>query len=162
MSTPRFVLRCLVAIACLSGCAAIGGMGSDFREIISSKTSFCKELRLGPHLDPSDPEYRQKRRATDCNFLKLEPQDWKPDAMVRADGQQYPIPKEWLSTPEGVFAHSIKLPIPNDSPKLVHRNGMSRGDYFQALCNTEAGDFAFSPGPKCRWRRADALPHSRV
>jgi hypothetical protein len=48
-----------------------------------------------------------------------------------------------LATPEGRFAHSIKLPPPHDKPKEVHRAGMTSEEYFKALCDAEAGEFIF-------------------
>jgi hypothetical protein len=60
-----------------------------------------------------------------CDFLELQPAD--P-----------------LATPEGRFAHSIKLPPPLDAPKAVYRPWMGSEAYFKALCKAEAGEFIFS------------------
>lgn len=61
---------------------------------------------------------------------------------VQVDGQPEPVPAEWVSTPEGKFAHSIK--IPNPVPKESgYRWTMSAKDYFDHLCKQEAGEFIF-------------------
>ena len=61
---------------------------------------------------------------------------------VHVDGQPDPVPAQWVSTPEGKFAHSIKIPnpVPVDSG---YRKGMSSKEYFDHLCKTEAGEFIF-------------------
>ena len=64
------------------------------------------------------------RGETTCDILKLK----SPDP---------------LATPEGRFAHSIKLPPPHDEPKEVYRAGMTSEEYFKALCDAEAGEFIF-------------------
>jgi len=61
---------------------------------------------------------------------------------VRVPGQAEPVPTEWVATPEGKFAHSIKLP--NNLPKNSgYRPGMTSEEYFSELCKTEAGDYIF-------------------
>jgi hypothetical protein len=62
---------------------------------------------------------------------------------VQVDGQPEPVPAEWVSTPEGKFAHSIRIPnpVPKDSG---YRAGMSGKEYFDHLCKTEAGEFIYS------------------
>jgi len=61
---------------------------------------------------------------------------------VQVDGQPEPVPAEWVSTPEGKFAHSIKIPnpVPKDSG---YRWTMSAKEYFDHLCEREAGEFIF-------------------
>ena len=61
---------------------------------------------------------------------------------VHVDGQPEPVPVQWVSTPQGKFAHSIKIPnpVPKDSG---YRKGMSSQEYFDHLCKTEAGEFIF-------------------
>lgn len=61
---------------------------------------------------------------------------------VNVDGQPEPVPAEWVATPEGKFAHSIKIPnpVPKDSG---YRRGMKSEQYFEHLCKTEAGEFIF-------------------
>ncbi len=60
---------------------------------------------------------------TTCDILKLKPAD--P-----------------LATPEGRFAHSIKIPnpVPDDSG---YKPGITPEEYFNHLCQTEAGEFIF-------------------
>jgi hypothetical protein len=61
---------------------------------------------------------------------------------VEVEGQPDPVPAEWVSTPEGKLAHSIKLPspLPKDSG---YRKGMNSKEYFEHLCKTEAGEFIY-------------------
>lgn len=61
---------------------------------------------------------------------------------VHVAGQPDPVPVQWVSTPEGKFAHSIKIPnpVPEDSG---YREGMTSKQYFEHLCKTEAGEFIF-------------------
>lgn len=63
------------------------------------------------------------RPGSRCNLLKVQVED--P-----------------LATPEGRFAHAIKIPnpVPADSG---YRRGMSSDEYFEHLCKTEAGEFIF-------------------
>jgi len=51
-------------------------------------------------------------------------------------------PADPLATPEGRFAHAIKLPapLPEDSG---YREGMTPREYFDHLCETEAGEFIY-------------------
>lgn len=61
---------------------------------------------------------------------------------VKVEGQPEPVPAEWVSTPEGRFAHALKIPnpVPTDSG---YRWWMSSQQYFDHLCRTEAGEFIF-------------------
>jgi hypothetical protein len=61
---------------------------------------------------------------------------------VQVEGQPEPVPAEWVSTPEGRFAHALKIPnpVPKDSG---YRWWMSSQQYFDHLCKTEAGEFIF-------------------
>jgi hypothetical protein len=51
-------------------------------------------------------------------------------------------PADPLATPEGRFAHAIKIPnpVPEDSG---YRPGMTPEQYFDHLCKTEAGEFIY-------------------
>ena len=81
----------------------------------------CRERKLGPY----EPEPRKTGvRNASCDILFLKPED--P-----------------LSTPEGRFAHALKLPAPHDVPKDVLRPGMTGEEYFKALCEAEAGEWVF-------------------
>lgn len=73
---------------------------------------------------------------------KPPPPEVKWTQFVAVEGQPEPVPAQWVSTPEGRFAHSIKVPnpVPKDSG---YRKGMTSEDYFHHLCNTEAGEFVF-------------------
>lgn len=75
---------------------------------------------------------------------------WKD--FVTIAGHSEPIPAQWISTPEGRFAHSIKLPdaipktVPFDFGKaqlkaLVPNKPSVARQYWEHLCATEAGSF---------------------
>lgn len=118
-----------VLAACAPGLSAVTPepgetVGETFRKVMARIDEQCQREKKGPYLDPKDPEYKEKRRYTDCDILKLKPED--P-----------------LSTPEGRFAHSLKLPAPHDVPKDVLRPGMTGEEYFKALCEAEAGEWVF-------------------
>ena len=70
------------------------------------------------------------------------PSTYRWTQFVQVDGQPEPVPAEWVSTPEGKLAHSIKIPnpVPKDSG---YRPGMSSKEYFEHLCKSEAGEFIF-------------------
>jgi hypothetical protein len=65
---------------------------------------------------------------------------WK--STLRVAGQPEPIPAQWVSTPEGKFAQSIVVPnaLPRDSG---FRAWMTSKQYFEHLCETEAGEFIY-------------------
>lgn len=131
----------LAFMGCATGPFAEETVGERFRKALAEIDQNCRERKLGPYLDPSDPEYRRKQALTNCDILKLEPRDWRTEKMVQTEGQHYPIPERWLATPEGRFAHSIRLPAPHDKSKAVYRAGMTGREYFEALCREEAGEF---------------------
>jgi hypothetical protein len=137
----------LTVLAHVAGCApallAQSTVGDGFRKVLADIDAYCKQHKLGPYLDRADPEFRNKAANTRCNILRLEPKDATAAKTIRTEGQQYPIPERWLDTPEGRFAHSIRLPAPHDLPKPVYREGMSGKEYFEALCREEAGTFVF-------------------
>ncbi|MBK9625018.1 MAG: hypothetical protein KA388_02350 [Rhodocyclaceae bacterium] len=68
------------------------------------------------------------------------PHVWKE--FVKVEGQPEAIPAEWVATPEGKLAHSIKIPnpVPADSG---YRPWMSGDAYFKLLCEREAGEFIY-------------------
>lgn len=114
--------------AILIGCATLRAeptVSQQFRKVLADIDALCKKEKLGPYLDPSDPEYKDKRKQQGtCDILTLKPYD--P-----------------LATPEGRFAHSLKLPSPHDQPKNVWRDGMTGEEYFKALCEAEVGEWVF-------------------
>lgn len=118
------VIALVVGACALPGSSSAETVGEHFRRVIAQIDAQCKKEKKGPYLDPSDPEYKSKRRETQCDILKLKPYD--P-----------------LATPEGRFAHSIKLPSPYDKPKDVYKAGMTGEEYFKALCDAEAGQWVF-------------------
>lgn len=77
-----------------------------------------------------------------CATPQGERDDYRWTRFVAVDGQPEPVPEEWVSTPEGKFAHSLRIPnpVPKDSG---YRSSMSSEEYFQHLCKTEAGEFIF-------------------
>ena len=76
-----------------------------------------------------------------CESAPPSPHVWKE--FVTARGHANPIPKQWVATPEGKFAHELVIPnpVPADSG---YKPGMSAGEYYRHLCDTEAGDFIFT------------------
>ena len=69
-------------------------------------------------------------------------------------GQPYPVPKRWLSTPNGRLTHNIVLPdsmpkpVPYDFTKaklraLVPFSPSVSEQYWRHLCATEAGQYIF-------------------
>ncbi len=67
--------------------------------------------------------HKMLKGETTCDILKLKPAD--P-----------------LVTIEGKYAHSLNIPnpVPNDSG---YKKGMTSKEYFEHLCQTEAGEFIF-------------------
>lgn len=61
---------------------------------------------------------------------------------VSVEGQPEPVPAEWVATPEGRFAHAIKIPnpVPKDSG---YRWWWTSKQYFLHLCEKEAGEFVY-------------------
>lgn len=79
---------------------------------------------------------------------------WKD--FVKVDGHANEIPIGWLATEEGRFAHSIVLPdsVPKTVPfdftaarlRALSPSGKSVArQYWEHLCNTEAGSFILRP-----------------
>ena len=70
------------------------------------------------------------------------PSPYRWTEFVSTRGHANPIPKQWVATPEGRFAHDLVIPcpVPADSG---YKPGMSADDYFRLLCEKEAGDFVF-------------------
>jgi len=61
---------------------------------------------------------------------------------VQMQAHANPIPKSWIATREGRFAHELRIPnpVPADSG---YTEGMSPVDYYLHLCAAEAGEFKF-------------------
>lgn len=107
-------------LAALCGCAHAETFGERARKVLAEIDKECRERQLGPY----EPEPRKTGiRNSSCDILFLKPYD--P-----------------LVTPEGRFAHSIKLPD-EDKRKEVYRPGMTDEEYFNALCEADAGEFIF-------------------
>src|SRR3954469_15994773 len=71
-----------------------------------------------------------------------QPPPYKWTKYLQVEGQPEPVPIEWVSTPEGRFAHSIKIPNPV-SKDSGYKWWMSSKDYFLHLCEKEAGEFVY-------------------
>lgn len=75
--------------------------------------------------------------------------------LVRTKGQHYPVPAEWIQSPEGRIAHDLVLPagvpgpVPFDFDAADGYWFWPKGDwevakaYFEHLCRTEAGEWIF-------------------
>jgi len=116
----------------VAGCASPGGLfgetvGEKFKQALANVDAVCKERKIGPYLDSSDPEYRRKSALTNCDVLNIKPFDLNAV----------------LATPEGKFAYSIQLPPPLDKPRVKRSDYRSAGEYFEALCERETGDTVF-------------------
>ena len=128
------------AMAGLVSHAVAETVGEQFRKVLAGLDSGCRARKVGPYLDPADPEYRRKRGVTSCDILTLEPRDWRAAKMVKLESQAYPVPEQWLSTPQGRFAHSIKLPTSVDL--VAEDTNQADGEaLFQKLCGRYSGDF---------------------
>jgi hypothetical protein len=127
MKKPLLIVLLLVA-----GCASPGGLfgptvGEGYRMALANVDAVCKERKIGPYLDPSDPEYRRKSPLMNCEILKVKPFDLNAV----------------LATPEGRFAYSIQLPPPLDKPRVRRADYRSAEEYFEALCGKEKIETAF-------------------
>jgi len=74
---------------------------------------------------------------------KRSEEPWNPKRFSENPYLLLDLPVEdWTATPEGRFAHEIKIPnpVPADSG---YRPGMTQQQYFEHLCKTEAGEFIF-------------------
>lgn len=122
----------LIVVLLVAGCASPGGLfgetvGEKFRKALANVDAFCKKNKIGPYLDSNDYESRRRAAVTDCDVLKIQPFDLNAV----------------LATPEGKFAYSIKLPPPLDKPRVKRADYRSAEEYFEALCEKEAGDMLF-------------------
>lgn len=97
--------------------------GDRFRAVMNARGAEC--AKHGPRPDTSNREAQLawQRQGERCELLKFAIDDWQ-------------------ATPEGRFAHSIKIPnpVPEDSG---YRWWMRPSDYFRHLCAKEAGEFIF-------------------
>lgn len=98
--------------------------GREIPQSLGECGCLLQKNKIGPYLDRSDYESMRNAGATDCEVLKVKPFDLSAV----------------LATPEGKFAYSIKLPAPLDKPRVRRADYRSAEDYFQALCEREAGD----------------------
>jgi len=124
--------KILIGFLFIAGCASSGGLfgetvGEKFRKALANVDAVCKARKIGPYLDSSDPEYRRKSALTNCDVLKIKPFDLNAV----------------LATPEGKYAYSIQLPPPLNKPRVRRADYGTAEEYFQALCEKEAGDTVF-------------------
>lgn len=122
--------KILIGLLLIAGCASPGGLfgetvGEKFRKALANVDAVCRERKIGPYLDPNDPEYRRKSSLMNCEVLKIKPFDLNAV----------------LATPEGKFAYSIQLPPPLDKPRVRRADYRSAEEYFEALCEREQGDY---------------------
>jgi hypothetical protein len=80
-------------------------------------------------------EKAMKGLAENCAKTKLKPGDTACDILNLK-------PANPLATEEGRFAHSINIPNPVQEDS-GYKSGMTSQEYFDHLCNTEAGEFIF-------------------
>lgn len=106
-------------------------MGFSVLLITGCAASFmARDETPGQHFDRVIKEF-----AANCAKAKLKPNDTACDILKLK-------PTDPLSTEEGRFAHSIKIPnpVPEDSG---YKSGVSPQEYFDHLCKTEAGEFIY-------------------
>ena len=127
--TPFYTILVLLTLfGCVTPVSSLGETtGEKFRMVLAHIDARCRELKMGPYYDPSDPESRRRAAGTDCNILNVKPFDLNAV----------------LATPEGKFAYSIELPPPHNKPRVRLDKTMSVAEYFKQLCEEEAGDFVF-------------------
>ncbi|HEX4986743.1 MAG TPA: hypothetical protein VFV71_11835 [Burkholderiales bacterium] len=118
-----------IVFAAMSASVRSETIGERFDRYMAAWEKECASRKLNP-------------AETTCDILKLRPRNFKETRLVPVEGQPEPVPEEWVSTPEGRFAHSLKLPnlLTKDSG---YRDGISSQEYFNHLCKTEAGDFIY-------------------
>jgi hypothetical protein len=104
-----------LVLAMVTGCAA---------------GAFNNEETPGQRFNRSMKEFSEN-----CAKVKLKPNDTACDILKLK-------PADPLTTEEGRFAHSIKIPnpVPADSG---YKPGMTPDQYFDHLCKTEAGEFIY-------------------
>lgn len=126
----RVIVVGLLLAAWLIGCSIARlpdpskTVGERFDAWLKERDDWCRKEGIGPYLDKTKPGWQAKTRYTDCEILELKP--WDPN-----------------ETEVSRFAHSLKLPPPHDQVKTVYRLGITRLEYFEALCREEAGEFIF-------------------
>ncbi len=124
----------IVMLAALAGCAATDVLqGQSVSERFRSKLNEYERLCGSGHYNDA---------STGCRLLKLSPRTFDGPGMVRVEGQPLLIPREWVQTEEGRFAHSIRLPQPL-SADSGYRQEMTPQQYFEHLCAKEAGEFIY-------------------
>lgn len=131
MKLLKFSLLFMLA----AGCSAVpfGSTQQPVAERFRAKLVEYERLCASGHYNDA---------STGCRLLKLSPRNFDGPGLVKVEGQPLPIPKEWVATKEGQFAHSIKLPQPL-SADSGYREGMSPQEYFEHLCAKEAGEFIY-------------------
>lgn len=116
----------------IAGCSSSSGLFSgsvseQFSKALSNFDAYCKRSKIGPYLDSNDPESRRRAAVRDCDILSIKPFDLNAA----------------LATPEGKFAYSLQLPPPFDKPRVKRSDYRSAEEYFDALCQREAGETVF-------------------
>lgn len=128
--------------------AAIGRRRIDWSDRRGGRGSGLQRARCGAavllalliaHTDAQADAYKDAGVGSQSQ-RRPPPHQWTK--FVKVGGQPEPVPAEWVATPEGRFAHSLKIPdpVPKDSG---YRWWMSSKDYFKHLCDTEAGEFIY-------------------
>jgi hypothetical protein len=120
-------LVCLfIALSALAGC----GAQSPVDESEQRKGNVLTAAELFEQMK----KQMQERRIREPHYM----QRYAVDPLEMLDVKV----EDWLATPEGRFAHSIKIPnpVPEDSG---YRPGMTQQEYFEHLCKNEAGEFLF-------------------
>jgi hypothetical protein len=110
----------------VGGALVFGAIWTGYTVFISEKTPGERFVGVMKQRENSCVRGPTTPGDTSCDILKLKPED--P-----------------LATPEGRHAHSIQLPEPER--RAVYRKGLTGQQYFNELCEAEAGDFILKTAP---------------
>lgn len=110
---------------------------SRFAWLLVVFVAACAQLGSAQTLTPGE-QFRQRMAKLEEDCKRNPPTDSRN---TRCDPLKI-TPEDWQATPEGRFAHAIKIPnpVPADSG---YRTGMTPQEYFEHLCKNEAGEFIF-------------------
>lgn len=79
---------------------------------------------------------------TGCSALPQPTQGSGWTELVQLPTHNNPIPRQWITTAEGRFAHELKIPNPV-AEDAGYRSDMTPVNYYLHLCAKEAGEFKF-------------------
>jgi hypothetical protein len=124
---------------CAHGVASITTLVFNRRGALSTISALCVFLLCSVHdvsANTVGEQFRAAMKAREqwCAKTKRDPASTACDILKLR-------PAEPQATPEGRFAHSLKLPGRLDLPP--YRRGMSSAEYFDVVCKSSAGEFVY-------------------